>query len=179
MKLHLACGKRNFGPDWIHIDGGNFPHLHSKDIVKLPFKNNTADVIYCSHALEYFDRQEVVMVLNEWKRVLKPGGTLRLAVPDFNQMCFLYQRGQVNLEDILGPLYGKWEMDGKSVYHKTTYDYKSLSFLLTEIGFKDVIHYDWRNTEHSKFDDHSQAYMCPKGDKENGILISLNVECTK
>jgi len=33
-------------------------------------------------------------------------------------------------------------------------------------------------TEHSEFDDCSQAYL-PKMDKENGILISLNVQCSK
>ena len=23
IKLHIGCGKRDFGPDWEHIDGGN------------------------------------------------------------------------------------------------------------------------------------------------------------
>ena len=43
---------------------------------------------------------------------------------------------------------------------------------------KDYKWYDWEQTEHSKFDDHSQAYI-PHMDKENGTLISLNVECIK
>ena len=34
--------------------------------------------IYASHALEYFDKYEVVNVLKEWNRVLKPGGELKL-----------------------------------------------------------------------------------------------------
>ncbi|HAI38830.1 MAG TPA: methyltransferase, partial [Maribacter sp.] len=38
--------------------------------------------------------------------------------------------------------------------------------------------YDWRQTEHAKFDDHSQAYI-PHMDKENGTLISLNIEAVK
>ena len=46
------------------------------------------------------------------------------------------------------------------------------------VGFKDIKRYDWRETEHAEFDDHSQAYL-PHMDKENGTLISLNVECTK
>ena len=36
--------------------------------------------------------------------------------------------------------------------------------------------YNWKNTEHAQFDDHSQAYL-PDMDKENGTLISLNIEC--
>ena len=43
---------------------------------------------------------------------------------------------------------------------------------------KEIKKYNWRKTEHSMFDDHSQAYL-PHMDKENGILISLNVECVK
>ena len=36
----------------------------------------------------------------------------------------------------------------------------------------------WEETEHAQFDDHSQAYL-PHMDKENGTLMSLNVECIK
>lgn len=45
-------------------------------------------------------------------------------------------------------------------------------------GFKDVRRYDWRQTEHKDYDDFSQAYI-PHMDKENGLLISLNIEATK
>ena len=68
IKLHLGCGKKDFGKDWIHIDGGNFERLHSHDISALPFDNKTVDLIYASHVLEYFDRSEVVDVLQEWKK---------------------------------------------------------------------------------------------------------------
>ena len=53
-----------------------------------------------------------------------------------------------------------------------------LKTLLLECGFSKVNFYNWKNTEHSNFDDHSQAYI-PHMDKENGTLISLNVEATK
>ena len=58
------------------------------------------------------------------------------------------------------------------------YDYYSLKSIVEDLGMKDYKWYDWEQTEHSKFDDHSQAYL-PHMDKENGTLISLNVECTK
>ena len=70
------------------------------------------------------------------------------------------------------------EMKNQKIYHKTTYDYISLKHLLTNLNFNDIKLYDWKQTEHSQFDDHSQAYI-PHMDKENGVLISLNVECTK
>lgn len=178
MKLHLGCGKRDFGPEWIHIDGAHFDHIQQHDIVNLEFPDRSVDLIYACHVLEYFDRAEVVPVLKEWFRVLRPGGILRLAVPDFGAMTKLYFTGYAKLEQILGPMYGKMGMDHHTIYHRTTYDFESLSQLLTGIGFYDVQRYNWKETEHAKFDDHSQAYL-PHMDKENGTLISLNLECKR
>ena len=69
-------------------------------------------------------------------------------------------------------------MGDTKIYHRTCYDFKSLKTLLENNGFTDVSVYDWRGTEHSHIDDHSQAYL-PHMDKEHGTLISLNVECKK
>lgn len=180
MKLHLGCGKRDFGKGWVNIDAGNFPHVTSHDIVKLPFENAVCDLIYSSHTLEYFDRDEVVPVLKEWCRVLKPHGILRLAVPDLTAMVDLYLRQEWPIESFLGPLYGKMIPEGctDSIYHKTAYDFRSLRELLLCVGFCDIQTYDWQKTEHAGVDDHSQAYL-PHMDKANGTLISLNVEATK
>ena len=84
----------------------------------------------------------------------------------------------MNLSQMLGPLYGKMKMGDKTIYHKTTYDFESLNNLLIDVGMKNIKRYDWRETEHSEFDDHSQSYL-PHMDKDNGTLISLNVECIK
>lgn len=179
-KINMGCGWRDFGSDWIHIDGGEYEHLDYKSGVKnLPqFEDNSIDLIYASHVIEYFDRFEIISILKEWRRVLKPGATLRLAVPNFAVLSKLYLSGKIELKNVLGPLYGKMTMDEDTIYHKTTYDFKDLKILLLDCGFTNVATYDWRVTEHSQFDDHSQAYF-PHMDKDNGTLISLNVECNK
>ena len=178
IKINMGCGWRNFGSDWIHIDGGDYDHLDYNNITHLQnFDDNSVDLIYASHVLEYFDRQEVINVLKEWQRVLRPGGVLRLAVPDFDSMARLYIEG-TPLDRFLGPLYGKIQMSEKTVYHKTVYDFDSLNNILVLCNFKNIKKYDWRQTEHAMFDDHSQAYI-PHMDKENGTLISLNIECEK
>lgn len=177
MKLNLGCGKRNFGKDWIHIDGSNYEHIHSHDIENLPFEENTVDIIYASHVFEYFDREECVNVLQKWKNVLKPGGILRLAVPNFEEYTRLYVNGKITLDQCLGPLYGKWKMtETETIYHKTTYDFTSLKQILENNGFKDVKKWDWKQVEHGNSDDYSQSYI-PHMDKENGTLMSLNIEC--
>ena len=178
MKLHLGCGKRDFGEEWTHIDGGNHEHLHSQDITKLPFESDTAELVYASHVLEYFDREEGEKVLREWKRVLSPKGVLRIAVPDFEAMARMYVETSTSLDKFLGPLYGRMDMGDTKIYHKTVYDEYSLKALLFKNGFRNIALYNWRDTEHSRVDDHSQAYL-PHMDKENGTLISLNIQCQK
>lgn len=178
MKLHLGCGKRDFGADWAHIDGGEFPHVSDHDISLSKREDSSAFLIYASHLLAYFDRSEVEIILKCWHRVLREGGTLRVAVPDFGVMNYLYESGQVALDQLVGPLYGKMLMNDSVIYHKTVYDYESLRKLLMDAGFHSISHYSWRDTCHSQFDDHSQAYI-PHMDKDNGVLISLNIECKR
>ena len=86
-KIHLGCWHRHI-PGWIHVDLCDFPHIDFKsDIKDLPFfESNFADIIYASHVIEYFDREEIISALFEWKRVLKPGGIIRLAVPNFEAL---------------------------------------------------------------------------------------------
>ena len=177
-KINLGSGWRNFGKDWIHIDGGDYPHLDSKDIINLPYENNTVDLIYASHVIEYFNREEIIPLIKNWKSKLKPGGILRLSVPNFKIIAKLYLESNLPLNKFIGPLYGKMGMGNQTIYHKTTYDFKELKETLEKCGFTDVNYYNWRNTEHSNFDDHSQAYI-PHMDKENGTLISLNIEVVK
>ena len=178
MKFNIGCGWRNFGDDWIYIDGGDYDHLDSNDIFITEYESNTADLIYASHFIEYLDREEVIPLLERWKEVLKPNGVMRLAVPDFEVYANLYSSGEYPLDNFLGVLYGKMPMSDKTIYHKTVYDFDSIKKLLEGVGMKEVKKYDWEKTEHSEFDDHSQAYL-PHMDKENGTLMSLNVECLK
>jgi predicted SAM-dependent methyltransferase len=186
IKLNLGCWTRNFGPDWKHIDGGNYPHLDSHDIVNLPYEDNSVDLIYASHVFEYFDREEGAKVLDKWFLKLKPGGILRIAVPDFEAMVKLYISGEYPLNKFLGPIFGKMSMDEQTIYHKTTYDFNSLSDMILKAGFSSVKTYNWKNTEHAQFDDHSKAYVPhdPEAIKtgnftEKHTLISLNLETTK
>ncbi len=178
MRFNIGCGWRDFGKDWIHIDGGDYDHLDSDDIFIKEYESNSADLIYSSHFIEYLDREEVIPLLERWKEVLKPNGVLRLAVPNFEVYANLYSSGEYPLDNFLGVLYGKMPMGDETIYHKTVYDFHSLKSLLKNIGMKEIKKYNWEETSHSEFDDHSQAYL-PHMDKENGTSMSLNVECKK
>lgn len=179
--LHLGCGKR-YLKGFIHVDIAKYPHIdYVSKIDNLEmFNNDSVDLIYASHCIEYFDRDEIKTLLKEWKRVLKKGGTLRLAVPNFENLISVYQVSR-DINKILGPIYGKWEIENSNyIYHKTVYDFNSLKNTLEENGFCNIRKWDWREVfkDQIDYDDHSQAYF-PHMDKENGIHVSLNLECNK
>lgn len=179
MKLHVGCGKREI-PGWVHIDGERYPHVQGDDVFLWDCETESASVIYSSHLLEYFDNRQARIILTQWHRVLKPGGILRVAVPDFEAMARLYISDPVKfpLDSFIGPLYGRMLLKDEFVYHKICYDFTSFKNLLLQIGFENVHRYDWRETEHAHIDDHSQAYL-PHMSKDKGNLISLNVEAVK
>lgn len=180
MKLHLGCWTRII-PGMINVDICDYPHIdHISPIDKLPFiEDESVDLIYCSHAFEYFDKDEASKALIEWKRVLRSGGILRLAVPNFPALIEVYEKTN-DLNSILGPLFGRMKVGNstKNIFHKTVYDKSSLTSILLGHGYSNVIEWDWRKVDHGSVDDHSQAYY-PHMSKESGIHISLNLEASK
>jgi len=177
--VHLGCGSK-FIPGFIHVDIVSFPHV---DIVgpveRLPdFRDNSVDLIYASHVLEHFGRNQYLSVLTEWHRVLKPQGILRLAVPDFKACVEQYlMTGRIDGETgILGLLCGgqRHEYDN----HLMVFDQTLLEKSLIKVGFKECRIWDWRTTQHTSVDDYSQAYL-PHMNKLAGRLMSLNLEAVK
>lgn len=175
MNLHLGCGKR-YLPGWHHRDISSYPHVDKVGPVEdlSDIRKETVDNIYASHVLEYFDRFEAKAVLNEWFRVLKPGGSLRLAVPDFQSLVGVYHDSD-DIVSILGPLFGRMSTGSENIYHRTVWDFRSLTAALEEAGFAEVEQYSPKTflTEIAgpEYDDHSLAFW-PHMDF-NGTQISL------
>lgn len=178
-KLHLGCGKK-FLPGFFHVDALEFPHVDRLGPVdKLDFiPDGSVQLIYACHVLEHFGRKEYQAVLKEWCRVLATGGVLRLAVPDFEAAANLYVSDKLKngLSEILGLLVGGQR--DQYDFHKMAFDEASLTGYLKDAGFSSTRRWEWRTTEHANVDDYSQAYL-PHMDKENGVLVSLNLEAIK
>tara|TARA_B100000029_G_scaffold103718_1_gene94264 strand:+ start:12366 stop:12959 length:594 start_codon:yes stop_codon:yes gene_type:complete len=176
MKLHVGCGDVIL-PGWTNVDIDNIPGIDIQDDVsKLEkIQDDSCDIIYASHVLEHFGRNEFESIIKLWNKKLKINGKLRLAVPDFEKAIKWYTTTE-KIEDVLGLVSGgqKTEYD----YHKMIYDKKFLTNVLETCGFGNIQEWDWRKTEHQSFDDYSQSYM-PHMEKETGMLMSLNLEATK
>ncbi len=176
MNLHLGCGSK-YIPGFVHVDLLDYPHVDFRvPVDRLTFaEDDSIELIYASHVLEHFGRHETDRVLAEWHRVLKRGGVLRCAVPDFEAITQRYLRTG-NLNELVGLVCGGQK--DQHDYHKMILDQNTLTGRLLGAGFSSVSRYDWRKTEHSSLDDYSQAYL-PYMDKVNGQLMSLNLEATK
>lgn len=174
-KLHLGCGTKHI-EGFTNIDIRYLPGVDEVNNIRFlrNYKNDSADLIYACHVLEHFSRWEYKNALTRWYEILKPGGVLRLAVPNFSAIASRYiQTG--NLNEIMGLLYGGQDYDEN--YHYVTFDFNSLNNDLTSIGFSVVREYNHTKTEHALIDDFSQAYL-PHLDP-NGKLMSLNIEAVK
>lgn len=127
MKLNLGGGNQKI-PGFINID-----RLHGQEVFPLPaYANDSVDEIRASHILEHFGHREVPEVLKEWVRVLKPGGVLRLAVPDFDYIV-QHRHDELPLESYL--------MGGQSDqndFHKSIYTERKLRDLMRYVGLTDV-----------------------------------------
>ncbi|WP_199177560.1 methyltransferase domain-containing protein [Halobacteriovorax sp. DA5] len=176
IKLHLGCGSKKLN-DYINIDileTDAVDEIHNiTDLSK--FENNSIDEIYASHVLEHFSRNEVKNVLQEWTRVLKKGGIIRLAVPNFEAIVKVYLENK-NLKELMGLLYGG--QDNKYNFHYVTFDFISIKEILTELQFKNINQYNWKDFLPNDFDDFSRAYL-PHMDFDNGQLMSLNIIAEK
>lgn len=175
-KLHLGCGNKRI-EGFINIDVRELEGVDVvDDITKLTsIEESSVDLIYVSHVLEHIGRNEYIDVLKRWYSILKKEGVLRIAVPDFEAVTEHYNENK-NIKALRGFLYGG--QNYKENYHYCAWDFKCLKEDLESVGFKNVKRYNWRETEHSHIDDFSQCYL-PHMDKENGKLMSLNVEAIK
>lgn len=81
-------------PGWEHIDFVPLaPGVKRVNLLAgFPYPDNTFDAVYSSHVMEHFSRDEGRRVLQACHRILKPGGILRVVVPDLEQNCREYLR---------------------------------------------------------------------------------------
>jgi SAM-dependent methyltransferase len=124
-KLDLGASERS--PDGF-LPMGN---AHGSQIFPLPaFADNSVDILRCSHALEHFPHGQIADVLKEWTRVLKPGGELRIAVPNFEWIAENYVAGQpINTQG-----YAMGGQVDEADFHKAIFDKSTLTRQLAAAG---------------------------------------------
>lgn len=170
-KLHI--GGKQGAPDWELLNVTPGPHVdhvcNARDLSRFP--DNTFSALYASHVLEHFDfKRELLPVLKEWRRVLAPGGTIYISVPDLEVLARLFlSRDRLNIQDrlfVMAMIFGA-HVDEHD-FHFTGFDQDFLMGFLHEAGFVNM-----RRVGSFGFF-HDTSVMLFKG-----VPISLNVIAEK
>jgi len=102
----------------------------------VPLPDRSTDFIFTSHTIHHLYRDEALGLLKDALRTLKPGGIIRVAVPDLAYVVSLYQRGEREraLEFFFYP------PSSRSQYSRRQYqyDFALLGKLLAEAGYCDI-----------------------------------------
>jgi SAM-dependent methyltransferase len=164
-KLHIGCGKNTLD-GWINIDVYPAP-LALNVLWGLPFATGSARYIFVSHLLEHlFFPRDVKPFLAELRRVLAPGGVVRIVVPDIEQCIEAYVNNDRNffgnrretwpwwpenptrLEDFLAYAGAGAEPAYLFESHKYGYDFETLSRVLADAGFGGIERSSYMGSAH-------------------------------
>lgn len=108
----------------------------------IPLVDGVADFIYSSHFLEHLFRKDGEKLLEESFRVLKPGGTIRIVVPDLAYALSLYSAGEK--QKMLLDNFFVEDDDSYYARHKYMYDFAMLEDVLKNVGFHDIRRCEFR-----------------------------------
>jgi len=144
LRIHLGCGEID-DPRFLNVDARPFRHVHyvthSPLMPALPA--GRADMVYACHIFEHISFIKQMAVLKRWHALLKPGGELRLSVPDFEKLIGLHQRKELGFRSIQNALMGGQGYPEN--FHFALFTADHLTMLLTQAGFSNIRH--WRASE--------------------------------
>ncbi len=151
-RLNWGCGEFP-EPGWLNSDIKDTPGI---DIVAdlregLPLETDSIDYITSIHALPELPFSDLVPALTELRRVLKPGGVLRLALPDLERGIAAFQRGDREYFHV--PDEDARSIGAKFVTQMTWYGYSHSLFvydfveeLLERAGFAQITRCQYKQT---------------------------------
>jgi predicted SAM-dependent methyltransferase len=148
-RLNLACGP-NRKEGWINIDLTDGVDLHLDLRERLPFPDDSVEVIYSEHFFEHLNYpSEVLFFLRESYRVLVSGGLFTVGVPDAEPALIAYANRDEHAFELQRRMH--WHPDWcdtlmhhvnylfrQSQEHKYAYDGETLALILERAGFVQV-----------------------------------------
>jgi predicted SAM-dependent methyltransferase len=144
--LNLGSGKKRLAlPGVINIDGNplNKPDIWLDVTLGLPFGDETVDLIYSSHMFEHLNEDQVLALLRNCHRVLKPNATIRIVTPNLTRSIQAYINGQKSFfsrfpdnRESLGGLFNNHLLCRDQ--HRLMFDTSFFQELLEKTGFENV-----------------------------------------
>jgi predicted SAM-dependent methyltransferase len=150
LRLHLGSGGHPL-EGWVNVDVlGMAPDLHWDLMRRLPFPDGSAQAVFLEHVCEHFTLGADLELLAECRRVLAPGGIVRIGVPDFGRYLESYAGDRTVLErERPGrptPMLAVAEV-ALGHGHRSVWDAETLERVLTEAGFVEGRRRGWGDSD--------------------------------
>ena len=157
--------KLNIGGGAVELEGfENVDRKNGREAYPLDFPSDSVEEIRASHILEHFSHLEVDRVLADWVRVLKPGGLIKLAVPDFDALV------KDHYEDPFFESYLFGGQTDENDYHKSVFTEAKLKALMTQAGLSNLEQWESDATDCSAH----KFSLNLQGEKTGAPKVSLN-----
>ena len=170
MKLHIGGTDPKEGWSILNIQPGDHVDIVGSCADVLPIIDGQVDEIYASHVLEHLPLKEAKKAIGEFCRVLKPGGLVKISVPDLAILSQLFLSPQISRPTryhVQRIIYGG--QLNEHDYHKTGFYDHLLYEILDDCGFEDI-----RRVDGFDLFPGDCSTVCVEG-----VAISLNVEARK
>ncbi len=151
-KLHLGCGERRVR-GWLNSDVSGSQYDVDLACGRLPWKAECFEAVVSQHVIEHLELfDELLPLLCEVHRILKPGGSVWLSCPDIRKVCQSYV--STGMDDLLEDRLTRWpkyslrgapsrhlinELFHQQGEHLNLFDFELLSWALYSCKFDSVV----------------------------------------
>jgi predicted SAM-dependent methyltransferase len=190
-KLHIGCGG-NQVRGWLNTDylPGSRNVFHLDATRTFPFADGQFDYVFSEHMIEHVSYARGMTMLEECRRVLKPGGKIRISTPDLAFLVGLYSGARSATQRA----YVSWACDElpevvpadnpafvvnnfvRNWGHTFIYDETTLRAALIEAGLTDIRRCDLQKSDRADFRGLENETRLPPGFLQ---LETLTLEATK
>jgi predicted SAM-dependent methyltransferase len=149
IMLNVGCGT-DYKKGWVNVDNNSDNNIKNLDLNwdlrnPLPYDDNSVDYIFNEHLVEHLEVDEARTVIKDLMRVLKPGGVLRIAMPNLEEVVDQYKKLPISKDPTIKRFkltYIKTRAERINIAfrewgHKWLYDPEELRRRLKEAGCKD------------------------------------------
>jgi predicted SAM-dependent methyltransferase len=149
--LHLGCGPRRV-PGFLNIDVASSELDVDLASGRLPFPDGSFAAAVSQHVIEHLELQsELLPLLRDVHRVLKPGGEAWISCPDMKTACRFYVDGRIQL--LVDDRRARWpdyslnatppqqylnDLFHQHGEHQNLLDFELLAWALQRAGFSEV-----------------------------------------
>ena len=160
--LNIGCGT-DYKKGWVNIDNNSDDNIEKLDVNwdlrnPLPIEDNSIDYIFNEHFIEHLTVEESRESIQGFMRILKPGGVLRVAMPDLEDVFDLYSDKNWKKRPLIknhGLEFVKTRAELVNMSfswwgHKWIYDWEELERRFEELGITKVKRCELRKSSHKE-----------------------------